>query len=96
METQRKILRYIRRPEVLEKTNVSATTIYNMEKAGSFPKHIMLTPRCAAWPEAAVDAWLEGRGAANVKPTPPPDVKKRRTAKGKQKRDAAHGVGGTA
>ncbi|HTO18815.1 MAG TPA: AlpA family phage regulatory protein [Pseudomonas sp.] len=53
------IKRAIRRPEILAKTGLSATTIYNLEKRGEFPQHFMLTPRCAVWFEAEVDAWLD-------------------------------------
>lgn len=55
------IKRTIRRPELLKKTGLSATTIYYMERRGEFPKHFMLTPRCAVWDEAEIDAWLESR-----------------------------------
>ncbi|WP_267958206.1 helix-turn-helix transcriptional regulator [Pseudomonas flexibilis] len=34
-----------------------------MEKRGEFPQHFMLTPRCAGWFEAEVDAWLDQRMA---------------------------------
>lgn len=54
------IKRAIRRPEILAKTGLSATTIYNLEKRGEFPQHFMLTPRCAVWFEAEVDAWPQG------------------------------------
>lgn len=63
---QMQVKRTIRRPEVLRKTGLSATTIYNLEKGGVFPKHFMLTPRCAAWDEAEVDQWLTDRQAQRV------------------------------
>lgn len=81
--------RYIRRPEVLHKTGLSATTIYNLEQAGAFPRHCLITPRCAAWLESDIDAWLDSRATANVQPAPAPDVKKRRTALGKQRQKGA-------
>ena len=61
------IRRVIRRPEVLERTGLSATTIYKLERRGEFPAHFMLTPRCAAWDEAEVNAWIEARRAAPAK-----------------------------
>lgn len=67
------IKRTIRRPEVLAKTGLCKTSIYNLERAGDFPKHFMLTPRCAVWDEAAVDAWLEGRRAAPAVAATAPD-----------------------
>jgi prophage regulatory protein len=72
------IKRTIRRPEVLKKTGLSATTIYNLEKSGQFPPHFMLTPRCAAWDEAEVDAWLDARKARPAKGLPGPDSTLRR------------------
>lgn len=78
------IQRFIRRAEVLAKTGLSATTIYNLEKRGDFPHHFMLTPRCAAWDEVAVDTWLDDRKANPVQATPPPDVGKRKCV-GKRK-----------
>lgn len=58
------IRRVIRRAEVISKTGLSRCTINNMEKRGEFPKHFLLTPRCAVWDEAEVEAWLAQRRAA--------------------------------
>lgn len=77
------IRRYIRRPEVLNKVGLSATSIYNLEKRGEFPQHFMLTPRCAAWDEASIDAWMENRRASPARATPAPDARLRRQQKGK-------------
>jgi prophage regulatory protein len=57
-------IRTIRRPEVCRKTGLGRTTIYNLEAAGDFPRHLMLTPRCAVWVEAEVDGWLRARLAS--------------------------------
>lgn len=61
-------LRVIRRTEVLSKTGLSKTAIYNLEQRGEFPKHWMLTPRCAVWSEAEVDAWIAARRSNPVLP----------------------------
>jgi len=58
------IKRALRRPEVKTKTGLSYASIFNFEKAGLFPRHFMLSPRCAAWDEAEVDAYLAARKAA--------------------------------
>lgn len=50
------IKRFIRRPEVIKKTGLSRTTIFNLERRNDFPQHIMLTPRCAAW-DARASGW---------------------------------------
>ncbi len=75
------IRRSIRRREVLNKTGLCATTIYNLEKRGEFPRHFMLTPRCAAWDEAEVDAWLERRRTEPARNAPVPDVRLRKAGK---------------
>lgn len=82
------IKRTIRRPEVLAKTGLSATTIYNLEKRGEFPQHFMLTPRCAVWFEAEVDAWLDERMAAPAKAAPAPDVALRKSSRGRVSAEA--------
>ena len=79
------IKRTIRRPEVLAKTGLSATTIYNLENRGEFPRHFMLTPRCAAWLEEDVDAWLDSRMINPAGPALAPDVSLRKTNNGRGK-----------
>ena len=64
--------RAIRRPTVQALTGLSRTTLYTLERAGSFPRHWMLTPRCAVWDEAEVLAWVSARRAAAVRPAPVP------------------------
>lgn len=56
--------RFLRRKAVLAKVGISSTHLFNLEKAGRFPQHIMLTARCAVWSEAEVDAWMNERLAA--------------------------------
>ena len=58
------IKKFLRRPAVLSKLGISRTHLYELERAGDFPAHFMLSPRCAVWEEAAVDQWMEER--ANV------------------------------
>lgn len=53
--------RFLRRPAVLRKLGISRTHLYELERAGDFPMHFMLSPRCAVWEEAAVDSWMEER-----------------------------------
>lgn len=53
--------KFLRRPAVLAKLGISRTHLYELERAGDFPAHFMLSPRCAVWEEAAVDAWMEER-----------------------------------
>ncbi len=60
--------RFLRRPELTNKIGLSASSIFALERAGNFPKHILLTPRCAVWDEAQVEAWMAERQAASVAP----------------------------
>ena len=53
--------RFLRRPAVLEKLGISKTHLYELERAGDFPTHFMLSPRCAVWEEDAVDEWMKER-----------------------------------
>lgn len=55
------IKRALRRSEVLAMVGLSHTTIYNMEKAGTFPRRFNLSPRCVAWDYQAVQQWLDAR-----------------------------------
>ena len=59
--------RYLRRSGVLDKVPFSSSQLFYLEKAGDFPRHFMLTPRCAVWSEAEVDEWLRQRAARAVK-----------------------------
>jgi len=53
--------KFLRRRAVLAKLGISRTHLYDLERAGDFPMHFMLSPRCAVWEEAAVDSWMEER-----------------------------------
>ena len=78
-------LRPLRRPQVLSRTGLSATSIYNLEREGKFPQHWLITPRCAVWAEHEVDAWIESRRASPAEAAPVPDVNLRRSAPGRGK-----------
>ncbi|QDF96779.1 hypothetical protein CJ010_09680 [Azoarcus sp. DD4] len=86
------IKRSIRRAELLAKTGLSKTTIYNLEKAGSFPQHFMLTPRCAVWDEGEIDAWLESRRQAPVAAAAGPDHTRRTHFPGRGRAKPEQGV----
>lgn len=59
--------RFIRRREVLHRTGLSATALYMLEKRDEFPRHIMLTPRCAVWVEADIEKFIASRLAKPAK-----------------------------
>lgn len=60
--------RFLRRPEVCTKVGLSASSIFALERADKFPKHILLTPRCAVWDEAEVEAWMAERLKTSAAP----------------------------
>ncbi|HEX3413632.1 MAG TPA: AlpA family phage regulatory protein [Stellaceae bacterium] len=53
--------RLIRRPEVLDLTGYSYTTIWREEKAGRFPKRVQLSPMAVGWFENEVLDWIQSR-----------------------------------
>lgn len=77
---------FLRRGQVIAKLGISKTTLYNLEKAGRFPQHFMLTPRCAVWRADEVDAWMAQRSGVSVASAPTPDVSRRQHAPGRGKR----------
>ena len=53
--------RLIRLPDVEGATGCKKSTIYELMKAGRFPKPVRLSARHVAWPEAAVLQWVQDR-----------------------------------
>jgi predicted DNA-binding transcriptional regulator AlpA len=64
--TTSKVSELLTRKEVLAKTKLSRTALFKLEQVGDFPRHFMITPRCAAWFEDEVDAWLLDRKNASL------------------------------
>ncbi|MFN9726662.1 helix-turn-helix transcriptional regulator [Acidovorax sp.] len=53
--------RLVRLPEVEEMTGCKKSTIYELMRAGKFPKSVRLNARMVAWPETAVLQWVQDR-----------------------------------
>ena len=51
--------RFIRMPELLTRTGLSERTIYNRERAGTFPARVRLGPNAVAWRESDLVVWME-------------------------------------
>ncbi|HTU12225.1 MAG TPA: AlpA family transcriptional regulator [Allosphingosinicella sp.] len=49
--------RILRLPAVLERTGLSRSTLYRKIKAGTFPRQVAISTRCAGWRESAISAW---------------------------------------
>ncbi len=53
--------RFLRLPEVMERTGLSRSTIYVRVAAGRFPRPVALGGRAVGWIEAEVDEWVRER-----------------------------------
>ncbi|TRC91157.1 AlpA family transcriptional regulator [Mesorhizobium sp. WSM4310] len=50
---------FIRRKEVSRLTGLGRSTIYEMMKAGTFPKSVPLGPRTVGWDATEIALWQE-------------------------------------
>lgn len=62
--------RVLRRNQLLQKIGIGRTAQYKLERAGDFPSHFLLTPRCAVWFEDEIDRWLDDRRAKAIAAAP--------------------------
>lgn len=53
-----KLLRF---PAVRERTGLSRSTIWRLERRGEFPQHHRIAPNIVAWSEPEVSRWIEER-----------------------------------
>jgi prophage regulatory protein len=51
----------LRLPQVIERTSLRRSTIYEMMQAGNFPKPVKLNLRSNGWIEAEITAFIEAR-----------------------------------
>ena len=66
IEQKRQVqVRFLRLPEVLERTGLSRSTIYVRLEQGRFPRPASLGARAVGWIEAEVDEWIRERIAAS-------------------------------
>lgn len=54
-------MKFMRLPEVKEKTGLSKSAIYSKIKEGEFPVSVPIGSRTVAWLESDIDEWLEWR-----------------------------------
>jgi prophage regulatory protein len=50
--------RILRLNVVLDRTGLSRSTLYRKMQAGTFPRNVQISTRCAGWRESAVAEWL--------------------------------------
>lgn len=61
MQVQTKqVSRLIGLKDVIARTSMSKTTIYELIKEGRFPSQVKLGCRSVAWVESEIDAFIEG------------------------------------
>ena len=53
--------RLLRFPAVRERTGLSRSTIWRLERRGEFPKHHRISPNVVAWVEEDIHMWIEAR-----------------------------------
>ena len=56
MEQPERILRI---NAVLRRTGLTRSTLYRKIQAGTFPRQVRISTRCAGWHESALNAWLK-------------------------------------
>jgi prophage regulatory protein len=56
--TQESSNRIIRLRTVLDITGLSRSTLYRKMEAGTFPRNMQISTRCAGWRQSDVDVWL--------------------------------------
>ena len=57
--------KFLRRPEVIERTGLSRSTIYSYMTLGKFPRPVRIGARAVAWREEDIDNWMASRGEAD-------------------------------
>jgi len=57
-------LKLLRFPIVRERTGLSRSTIWRLERRGEFPRHHRIAPNVVAWIEEEVAAWILERTTA--------------------------------
>jgi prophage regulatory protein len=54
-------LRFIRFTAVRDRTGLSRSTIWRLERRGAFPKHKRLSTNAVGWLEQEIDQWVRSR-----------------------------------
>jgi prophage regulatory protein len=53
--------RIVREPECAERTGLSRSTRWRLERRGRFPRKRQLSPGCRGWLESELAAWIAAR-----------------------------------
>ncbi len=58
---ERTMANVLRCSEVIRRTGLSRTTIWRRERAGDFPRRLILGPNAMGWIEDEVEQWIAAR-----------------------------------
>lgn len=61
MAEQHSAPRILRLPAVIDRVGLQRTAIYELIKAGDFPRGVALSSKARGWPEQSISEWIEGR-----------------------------------
>jgi prophage regulatory protein len=53
--------RLLRFPAVRDRTGLSRSTIWRLERRGEFPRHRQISPNAVAWVEEEITQWIQSR-----------------------------------
>ena len=53
--------RLVRQQEVFDRTGLSRTSVWRLEKAGEFPKRRQIIGKTVAWVESEIVEWIQAR-----------------------------------
>jgi prophage regulatory protein len=56
----------LRLAQVIERTGLKKTTIYELQSEGQFPMRVKITAHAVGWIEHEVQAWLAGRASRRM------------------------------
>jgi prophage regulatory protein len=62
-------LRFMRFTAVRERTGLSRSTIWRLERVGAFPKHHRISSNAVAWVEQDVVDWMRDKASARRGPS---------------------------
>src|SRR5215471_3147521 len=65
-ELARRPLKLLRFTDVHERTGLSRSTVWRLERRGAFPKHIKVSANIVAWLEQDVVEWIRSKATGLV------------------------------
>jgi len=71
---QNRVEKIIRKTELLELVKLSRSTIWRLEKQGSFPKRRRISRRLVGWLLSEVEDWIASRPSATPQEMPLPPL----------------------